>query len=516
MEQLLNISSSPHVRSKLTTNKVMYQIIFSLMPVTVMGIINYRMGAVSVILSAVISAVAAEAVFDLIVKKKQTIFDGSAVVTGLMLALVLPPELPLYIPALGSIFAIIVVKSLFGGLGHNFLNPALAGRCFLLLSFGAMVTVYKIDGISTATPLAEMAAGQEISLLPMFLGNASGVIGSSVLGILIGAAYLLAVGGITIEIPAACIAGFCLFMGIFGKQGFHIHEILAHLMGGGMLLGAFFMATDPVTSPVTPLGRLIFGALIGILSGIFRVFGSASDSVSYAIIIANMFVPLIEEYTVPVPYGHRKTKEKKSFKIPKAAATLCVITLLAGAALSGVYALTKDAIAARKLEKKLASYRAVCPEAEEFSNDPALDEAIAALGGDVYGTEFGRVLINEAVVGRNAEGSAEGYIISVTSKDGFDGDIVLSVGLDSGGTVLGVEFTEISETAGMGMLCAEPKFKDQFKDKKVKQFVLNAAVGTMFAEEIDGISGATISSEAVTNAVNAALAFYAEHVNGGE
>lgn len=516
MEQLLNVSSNPHVRSRLSTNKVMYHVLLSLMPVTIHGIINYGFDALVVILTSVIAAVDTEAVFNIVVKKKQTFTDGSAAITGLMLALVLPADLPLYIPVLGSVFAILVVKCLFGGLGHNFLNPALAGRCFLLLSFGALVTVYKIDGVSAATPLAQLAAGEHVSLMPMFIGSASGVIGSSVLGILIGAVYLLAVGGITIEIPAACIVSFSVFMGIFGKNGFNIYEILVHLMGGGMLLGAFWMATDPVTSPVTVPGRIIFGTLIGVLSGIFRVFGNGADSVSYAIIIANLFVPLIEENTIPVPYGYRKVKDKKNKGIPKAAVTLCVITLLAGAALSGVYALTKDAIMAQKLEEKSASYRAVCPEAAEFAYDETLDAAVAELADVPYGEDFGRVFINEAVVGKNAEGAAVGYIVSLTTKDGFDGDIVLSVGFDTAGTVLGIEFTQITETAGMGMLCAEPEFKDQYKDKTVDAFVLNKAGGSTADNEIDGVSGASISSGAVNNAVNAALSFYRENMNGGE
>lgn len=512
MDQLLNVSSSPHVRSKLTTEKVMRQVILSLMPVTIMGVINYGVGAVMVILPSVLAAVASEALFNIITKRPQTVRDGSAVVTGLMLALVLPPELPVYVTVLGSVFAIIVVKCLFGGLGHNFMNPALAGRCFMLLSFGAVVATYKLDGVSAATPLAQMAAGEEISLMPMFIGNTNGVIGSSVLGILLGAVYLFAVGGITWEIPTSSILGFVLFVAIFGENGFRAKALLAHLMGGGMLLGAFWMATDPVTSPVTPKGKLVFGALIGILSGLFRVLGSAADSVSYAVIIANLLVPLIEDFTIPVPYGHRKGKEKKKAGIPKPAVTLCVITLLAGVALSGVFALTKDAIAEQKLQAKLNSYRTVCPEASEFVSDASIDAAVAALDKETYGTHFGRVTINEAVIGKKTDGTVSGYVISVTTRDGFDGNIVLSVGVDTEGKVLGVEFTEIAETAGMGMLCAEPEFKDQFKGKQVEGFILKPSGGSVAENEVNGVSGATISSSAVTNAVNAAVDFFANNV----
>ena len=512
MAKLLNVSSSPHVRSSLTTHKIMYQVILSLMPVTILGVINYGMGALSVILAAVISAVVAEAAFNAIIKKPQTIADGSAALTGLLLALVLPPELPLYIPILGSVFAIVVVKGMFGGLGKNFMNPALAARCFLLISYGAIVTVYKVDGVATATPLVDMAAGETVNLMSMFIGSASGVIGSSVLGLLIGAAMLFAFKVITYEIPVATLVAFTAFMALFGGQGFDLHAILVHIMGGGILLGAFFMATDYVTSPVTSTGQLVFGAVVGILCGLFRVLGSAADSVSYGIIFANILVPLIEDYTVPVAYGHRVVKEKTKFTIPKPAITLCIITLVAGAALSGVYALTKDTIVAQKLAKEQESYKAVCAEATEFVNDEAIDAKIAELAGGIYGTDFGKAYINKALIGKNAAGETVGYVISATSGDGFDGNIVMSIGLDVNGVVTGIEFTTISETAGMGMKVTEAEFKDQFLGDDVDSFVVNKAGGSTEPNQIDSVAGATISSRAVTNAVNAARDFYAANM----
>ena len=510
MRKLLNVSSSPHVRSNLTTQKIMFQVILAMMPVTILGVMNYGMKALSVIIAAVVSAVASEALFNLITKRPQTIADGSAAVTGLMLALILPPELPLFVPILGSIFAIIVVKCLFGGLGKNFMNPALAARCFLLISFGAIVTVYKVDGVSTATPLAELATGKSVDLVAVWWGSASGVIGSSALGILIGAAMLFAFKIITWEIPVSVLVAFNLFLGFFGERGFDPGFHMVHMLAGGVLFGAFFMATDYVTSPITSAGQLVFGAIVGLLMGLFHVFGTAPDSGSYAIIIANMLVPLIDEYTVPVAYGHRKPKEKAG--IPKPAIILCVITLIAGVALSGVYALTKDAIEEQKLIAEAESYRAVCPEAEEFSSDETLDEIVKALGESVYGTDFGKVHINKAIVGKNAAGEVVGYVIRVTTRDGFDGDISLSVGFGLDGTVLGVEFTEINETAGMGMLCAEPEFKDQFKGTLVDRFILSKAGGSTAPEEIDSVSGASISSGAIVNAVNAAMDFFANNM----
>lgn len=512
MANLLNVSSSPHVRSSLTTHKIMYQVILSLMPVTILGVWNYGMQALSVILASVISAVAAEALFQKIIKKPQTIGDGSAAVTGLLLALILPAELPLYIPVLGAVFAVVVVKGLFGGLGHNFVNPALAARAFLLISYGSVVTLYKVDGVTTATPLVDLAAGETVNLWSLFIGSANGVIGSSVLGLLIGAVMLFAFRVITYEIPTATLVSFTLFIALFGEQGFDVHGILVHLMGGGILLSAFFMATDYVTSPVTSKGQLIYGFAAGLLCGLFRVFGSAADSVSYGIILANLLVPLIEDHTIPVAYGYRKVKEKKKFSIPKPAVTLCVITLAAGAALSGGYALTKDAIAEQKIAKEQASYRAVCPEASEFVSEEGIDAKVAALPENAYGTEFGKTCIYKVMVGKNAAGETVGYVISAGSKDGFDGDIILSIGFDLQGVVTGIEFTTITETAGMGMLVRESAFKDQFIGVETGRFELNKTGGSAAPEQIDSVTGASVSSGAVVNAVNAAKAFFAETI----
>ena len=512
MKKLLNVSSSPHVRSSLTTNKIMYQVILAMMPVTVLGVVNYGMKALAVIIAAVVSAVASEALFNVLAKKPLTIADGSAAVTGLMLALILPPELPLFVPILGSMFAIIIVKCLFGGLGKNFMNPALAARCFLLISFGAIVTVYKVDGVSTATPLAELASGKAVDLLAVWWGSASGVIGSSALGILIGAAMLFAFKIITWEIPVSILVAFNLFLGFFGERGFDPGFHMVHMLAGGVLFGSFFMATDYVTSPVTSKGQLVFGTIIGVLMGLFHVFGTAPDSGSYAIIIANMLVPLIDEYCVTVAYGHRKPKEKNGFSIPKPAITLCVITLIAGAALSGVFELTKEAIEEQKLAAEAESYRAVCPGAENFESDAEMDAVVHALGESIYGTDFGKVHINKVIVGKDAAGDIAGYVIKVTTRDGFDGDIVMSVGFDLNGVVSGLEFTEINETAGMGMLCAEPEFKDQFVGDDVDGYVLNKAGGSTSPEQIDSVSGASISSGAIVNAVNAALDFFEQNM----
>ncbi|MBQ7370559.1 MAG: RnfABCDGE type electron transport complex subunit D, partial [Blautia sp.] len=264
MSALYNVSSSPHVRSKLSTGQVMYDVILSLMPATFFGIYHFGLHAALVIAISIACACISEFVFDYIVGKPNTLKDGSAVVTGLLLALCLPASVDLYIPALGSIFAMIVVKGLFGGLGKNFMNPALAGRCFLLISFSGAVTNFAVDGMSSATPLVDMENGVSVNVWEMFLGYTNGVIGCSIAALLIGGVYLLVVDGITFEIPLATLVSFSLFIALFGGKGFDPVFILAHLCGGGIVMGAVFMATDPVTSPVTSSGQLLFGCAVGI------------------------------------------------------------------------------------------------------------------------------------------------------------------------------------------------------------------------------------------------------------
>lgn len=510
MSKLYNVSSSPHVRSKLTTGNVMYNVILSLVPAALMGVYHFGFHAFLIIAVAILTAVATEYVFNRIVKKPNTINDGSAVVTGLLLALCLPGGVPLFVPFLGSVFAILVVKCLFGGLGYNFMNPALAARCFLLISFSGIVANYSVDGMTSATPLVSMAAGEKVSLLEIFVGNTNGVIGCSILALLIGGIYLLLTGGITYEIPLATIVSFGAVIAIFGGEGFDLVYILKHVCAGGVIMSAFFMATDPVTSPVTSIGQIIFGALVGILSGVFRLYGTSEDSGSYAVIIANMVTPLIDAYVIPVPYGRRnQSKEKK--RIPKSAVILCVITLIAGIGLSGVYKMTEKNIREQEIAAKAASYQEVLADAVVFGSEETMTAAIETLDGAVYGDSFGKVYINEAIAGTDADGNVVGYVIGVTSAEGFKGNITLSVGLSGDGTVTGIAFTELNETAGLGMVCGEDAFKGQYAGVKTDGFVVKK--GDASAEnEINAVTGATVSSTAVTNAVNAAINFFAANV----
>lgn len=318
MSEQLKVSSSPHIRSKVTTSNIMMWVTIALLPATLFGIINFKgTNAWLLVLVTTLSAVLTEYIYEKLMHKTITIKDFSAVVTGLLLALNLPPTAPIWMGILGSVFAILVVKQLFGGLGQNFMNPALGARCFLLISFTGRMTTFVYDGVSGATPLAAIRANVEagnealagINCMDMLIGNIGGTIGeTSVLAIVAGAILLLALGIIDLRIPGTYIGTFVIFIAIFGGCvdgiGFlNTQYIVAELCGGGLMLGAWFMATDYVTSPITKKGQIVYGMLLGVLTGIFRLFGGSAEGVSYAIIFSNLLVPLIERVTLPKPFG---------------------------------------------------------------------------------------------------------------------------------------------------------------------------------------------------------------------
>ena len=317
MSDLYHVSSSPHVRAKDTTSRIMLYVIIALLPTSLFGIYNFGYKALVLILVTIASCVASEWVFNKIVHKKQTIDDLSAVVTGLLLALNLPATLPWWEAVIGGVFAIVVVKCLFGGLGQNFMNPALGARCFLLIALAADMTKFGItkNGIevySSVTPLAAMRNGEAVNTMDMLIGRTAGTIGeTSAIAILIGAIFLILMGVINLRIPASYIITFAVFMLLFGGHGFDGSYLTAQLCGGGLMLGAFFMATDYVTSPITPMGQIIFGICCGILTGLFRCFGANAEGVSFAIILSNILVPLIEKHTVPMAFGQVKEAKKQ-------------------------------------------------------------------------------------------------------------------------------------------------------------------------------------------------------------
>ena len=305
MNENYNVSSSPHIRDRITSSNIMLMVVIALLPATFFGIWNFRKeGAWLLVIVTVAAAVLAEYIWEKLMHKPVTIGDFSAVVTGLLLALNLPPTLPLWMGALGSVFAIIVVKQLFGGLGQNFMNPALAARCFLLICFAGRMTYFVYDGVTGPTPLAKLKAGEAVNTMDMLIGNTRGTIGeTSVIAIMIGAMFLLLMGVIELDIPASYLVSFVAFIVIFGGHGFDPQYITAHLCGGGLMLGVWFMATDYVTSPITSSGKIIYGVCMGLLTGLFRIFGGSAEGVSYASIISNLLVPLIEKITLPKPFG---------------------------------------------------------------------------------------------------------------------------------------------------------------------------------------------------------------------
>ena len=318
---LLNVSASPHVRDRVSTREIMLDVCIAMIPTAVYGVVQFGLHALWVILVTVAAAVLSEYLWQRGMKNEVTITDFSAVVTGLILALNMPPEIPLWIPALGAVFAIVIVKQMFGGLGQNFMNPALAGRCFLLISLAKYMNNFtskaiSFDATTGATPLAVMKtamkagtpATADVNLFQLFVGHIPGTIGEvSAIALLFGAAYLLWRKVISFEIPVIYIASTALFVFIFGEH--NVNYVLAQVLGGGLIFGAFFMATDYASTPLTKKGQVIYALIIGILTGLFRIFGTGAEGVSYSIIIGNMLSPLIESATIPKAFGRRGAKK---------------------------------------------------------------------------------------------------------------------------------------------------------------------------------------------------------------
>lgn len=317
MSNIFKVSESPHVRGKRSTQSIMIEVFIALMPGAIFGIYNFGVNALIRLLVGVGVCIAVEAIYQAAMKKKVTVSDMSAALTGLLLAMNLPAEFPIWMEVVGCAFAIIVVKQLFGGLGQNFMNPALAARCFLMLAYTAQMTNYVIDGVSSPTPLAILKPGGEaegvVNLWDMFTGNINGVIGeTSVICLMAGATYLLIRRIISPRIPFIYIATFAAFTFLLTPgHNFDFIYLLEEICGGGLILGAFFMATDYVTSPTTPKGRLLYGVVLGVITFIFRMFGGSPEGVSYAIIFSNLLVPFIEKATTPKPFGWEKPAKKE-------------------------------------------------------------------------------------------------------------------------------------------------------------------------------------------------------------
>lgn len=313
------VSGTPHVRSKESIQSIMRDVIIALVPATAAGIYYFGMNALVLVIAAIVSAVAFEALCQKVMKKPVTVSDLSAVVTGLLLAMNLPAAAPVWVAIVGSAFAIIFGKQLFGGLGQNFINPALAGRAFLLASYPTEMTTWSVpnglevaDAATYATPLAQLKAGQlDANLVDLMLGKCGGTIGETcAIALIIGGVYLLYKHVISWKIPVIYIATVAILFAVVGRQGVRLP--LQEIMAGGVMLGGIFMATDYASSPVTPKGQIIFAVGAGLITYLIRTFGGYPEGVSYSILIMNCAVPLIERFTEPTIFGALpKTKEAK-------------------------------------------------------------------------------------------------------------------------------------------------------------------------------------------------------------
>ena len=308
----LTVTSSPHIRGDFRSSRMMLDVVIALVPSLIVGVIVLGIRALVVTLISMAAAVAAEYLWSLVLKRRNTIIDGSALVTGMLFALTLPSTIPYWIAAVGSAFAIVVAKLMCGGLGQNIFNPALTSRAFMLLLFPAAMTRYPsigVDAVSSSTPLHHMVmpALPEESILDMFLGNCPGSIGElSALALLLGGIYLIVRDVISDRIPFAYLATVAVLTLVFHKTENAIAWMLYSLFSGGVMLGAFFMATDFVTSPVTKPGQVLFGIGCGVLTVLFRYFGLFPEGVTYAILLMNLLVWVIDHSTAPYVYGYKK------------------------------------------------------------------------------------------------------------------------------------------------------------------------------------------------------------------
>ena len=503
--KLLNVSISPHIRSRETTASIMLDVIIALLPCLVIGVAVFGLRVLMITLLCVVSCVATECLYEKALKLPVTIGDLSAVVTGMILAVNLYSTAPWWLPVIGGVFAILVVKMLFGGIGQNFMNPALAARCFLLLSFTRIMTNYPIiDATTTATPLALANAGETVDVLTMLTGYHSGAIGeTSAIAILIGGMYLFLRRVIRPHGPLSVIASTTLFVTLFSLingRTITVNYILANIFGGGLLIGAVFMASDYATTPVTFRGQIVFGVCVGLLTAFMRCFCGATEGVSYAIILSNLLTPVIEKLTYPRPFGIRSEEGvRRRNRIIRNTAALALITLVAGLALSSVFEATEETISDSVSAERIASYREVMPLAERF-------EAIAPDVFENYTPSVPGTEVSECFRAVDPDGDPVGYVLSVTSRNGYGGDITLSAGIADVCRLTGVRVTEMSETSGLGAHCKDPEWIEQFTGITAEA-VQFTKTGKTAPNEIDAISGATVTTTAVTDAVNEGLAF---------
>lgn len=472
---------APHIHCGQTVSKVMLTVLVSLLPASVASLYLFGWGAAQVIVACVVGAVASEALCLRLRGKPVQVSDLSAAVTGLLLALTLPPASPIWMCLLGGLVAIALGKQVFGGLGANPFNPALVARVFLVISFPDLMTrwIAPFDAASSATPLATATSlGQ--NGLRYLLGTHAGCLGeTSALALLIGGLYLLVKGIIDWRVPVSILGTVTVFSLCAGA------DPLFQLLSGGILLGAFFMATDWVTSPYTRSGRLLFGTGIGLVTMIIRLWGSYPEGVSFAILFMNALTPLINLITRPKPQtqsvGEVAEKKKGDRALARILVTMAAVSAVSGIILAIFFAAMNPRIELRRQQEIGEGFRVMFPEAAAFEPVDLGERAPKRVNNPIF-------------LVKDTAGERMG-IAFVTTPPGFQGDITLAVGLDvEGRQLVGVQVLAHTETAGLGSRVADPEYLQQFTGKRVSDdFTLS--------KDVDGISGATVSSAAVANGV---------------
>lgn len=297
MSDSLTMKASPRIKDGSRWETLMFDMEIALLPVVLLAAYRFGFGAIKVIIASVLACVLTEWVYDLCLKKELGITNGTAIVTGLLLGLTLPADIDLYIPVIGGIFATLVVVLLYGGYGQHFMLPALVARCFLLISFSQQMTTYTIDGVSSATPLTILQNGGTPDLWNIFIGNINGsIVEVSTIAVLIGFAYLLIRKSVKVITPVVYVVSFVLYIALFGGHGFDMTYIGAQVLGGGFIFSVAFFASDMVINPRSAMGQVVYGLLLGIVTGLYRTLGSVPESVSYAIICCNLLIPLIDKF----------------------------------------------------------------------------------------------------------------------------------------------------------------------------------------------------------------------------
>lgn len=512
----LNVKGSPHIRAKTTTARLMWDVVIALLPALAAGVFVHGWRALVVVAVCIAACQLTEALW-LAVRNRRVggsgglwggwISDGSAAVTGMLLGMTLPASVPYWLAAAGGIFAALLVKGMSGGLGQNCFNPALAARAFLLLVWPVHLVRYPkpgtdlglgatVDFVSSATPLHEMQipALPVESLWRMFLGNIGGSIGeTSALALLLGFWYLWKRRVITPHITLSYLGTFAALAFLFFKVENRLLWTAYEVLGGGLLLGAVFMATDYATSPVTPRGRVWYGAGCGVLTLLFRYLGLFPEGVTYAVLLMNGLSWRIDELTPPLVFGHGMKKsgdpstaapaatETEVRKAIPATARAVVrnasVAVAVAALLFALNASTRELAVKRGREEALATMRQLLPGSGSFTEEP-------------YDGDDGR--ITSVFRGEN------GCVVE-TEVDGYAGTIVVWTGVGDDGRVKGVAIRDLKETAGLGFEAARNRaFLEQF---------LHTGGEASIGVNVDALTGATVTSRSVMRAVNAAVAY---------